>query len=915
MNRFNAVLAIPLACLAASASARPDPAIQQRIAALAIPFVPNAGQWDSRAAFAAQLSAGMLFVTGDGQLVYRLPGIAGDGTGKPNAADFRQPPAMRDAIAAAASRGPGWVLTETLLDAGGRPLPATPRGDGVLDGRVSYSLGNDESRHRSGLPTFERVNLGDVYPGINVQLRATGSNVEKIFTIAAAHDPKPIRIQLSGAERLELGSAGELIAHTGNGPVSYTAPLAYQEDAAGKRAAVPVSYKLHAATSTYGFAVGPHDSGRALVIDPLLQSTYLGGNAIDIALAMAVHPATGEVYVAGITSSTNFPKTAGAEQPALVGPLNAFVTRLSPTLTTRLQSTYLGGTGGEFAYALAIHPQTGDVYIAGDTKSTDLAKVAGAEQTTHAADSANFDAFVSRLDASLTSVIRSTYLGGNGEDIAYALAIHPATGEIYVAGQTKSTDFPRVAGAEQPAKGGDANDVDAFVTRLDAALSTRVQSTYIGGTGSDEAFALAIHPATGDVYVAGYTASSDFPKVTGAEQTVKGAGTDAFVTRLNAALTLRQQSTFIGGNGGDNGTALAIHPATGEIYVAGYTLSTDFPKVAGAEQTVKGAAADTFVTRLNPALTIRLQSTYVGGNGDDTGQALAIHALTGDVYVGGGTNSTDFPKVTSAAQAVKGTGNDAFVTRLNAALTTRLQSTYLGGSGEDYIHAMAIHPSSGNVYVAGQTTSTNFPNVVGSEQTTHGVDGGLDDGFVSVYSLDLLATDVVPNAFSFPPRLNVQPGSLQASSAAQILGITGLVPISVSGGAFAQYCVSSTATCGCDIVAFTFVPGIIAINQFVCVRQQAPFATPAVGIATVIVGGGVGQFLVATGNGLTACSLDIDGNGARDALTDGLMLLRAMFGLTGTSVTSNAVGVGATRTSWAQIQAYLNGNCGTSFAP
>ncbi|MBK7473245.1 MAG: hypothetical protein IPI73_24075 [Betaproteobacteria bacterium] len=254
----------------------------------------------------------------------------------------------------------------------------------------------------------------------------------------------------------------------------------------------------------------------------------------------------------------------------------------------------------------------------------------GAEQTTNGSGS---DAFVTRLNAALTTRLQSTYLGGNGTDFAYALAIHPATGEVYVAGHTNSPNFPaKVADAEQPVKG---TGYDAFAPRLNATLTTRLQSTYLGGTGDDFAYALAIHPVTGEVYVAGYTDATDFPKVAGAEQTVKGTGCDAFVTRLNAPLTTRPQSTYLGGNGTDLAYALAIHPATGEVYVAGQTASTDFPKVAGAEQTVKGSGADGYVTRLNAALTIRQQSTYLGGNGTDFAWVLAIHPATGEVYVAG----------------------------------------------------------------------------------------------------------------------------------------------------------------------------------------------------------------------------------------------------------------------------------------
>ncbi|MBK8741248.1 MAG: hypothetical protein IPM02_17775 [Betaproteobacteria bacterium] len=901
-----AILLSTLASLAA-----PGPVelatVRGALSQLSVPFVPNAGQWDREAAFAAHTFAGTLFVTTEGILVYRL-------NGKPIAgAEATSPPGTRDRSSErAAARQPGWVLTETLVDASHNSLPATPSGSMPQKGKVSYAIGNDERRHRDGIASFERVNLGDVYPGINVQLRATGSNIEKIFTVAPRRDPGRIRMQVGGAQRLELGPRGELIAQTGNGPVTYTAPIAYQEDDAGQRTTVPVRYALGHQALSYGFAVDAYDAGRPLVIDPLLQSTYLGGGNSDFANALAIHPATGEVYVTGFTASADFPKVAGAEQTGHAGlTFDAFVTRLDPGLTTRLQSTYLGGNGDDKAYALAIHPASGEVYVAGSTTSGNFPKTTGAEQP---GKNASMDAFVTRLDAALTTRLQSTYLGGNNNEDIRALVIHPFTGEVYVAGPTHSSDFPKVAGSEQTTHASPGGQ-DAFITRLSAALTAILQSTYLGGNGNDIVRSLAIHPATGEIYATGITGSTNFPKTAGAEQpahAVDGDGYDAFVTRLNAALTTRLQSTYLGGDGTDDAYALAIHPATGEAYVAGYTNSTNFPKVTGAEQITPGGGDDTFVTRLDAALITRVQSTYLGGGGDDYPVALAIHPATREIYVAGYTGSTDFPNVAGAAQAAHaadGGNDDAFATRLSAALTARLQSTYLGGAGRDAANAMVIHPVTGALYLAGSTSSTDLPQAAGAEQASS---GGGTDAFVSLATLDLRAGGAVPGVFSFAPRTGVPAGSLQVSAPATISGLADSPQnIAILGGNLAQYCISSGATCDCDVTPFGSAMASIANGQSICVRQYAPAIVPSSATTTILVGGGSATFFVSTA---PSCSLDIDGNTAIDALTDGLMLLRAMFGLTGTAVTNAAVGDGASRTTWSQIQPYLNGNCGTGFA-
>lgn len=268
------------------------PVVQQQLAALAVPFVFNAGQWDQRVAFAARTFAGTLFVTTEGQLVYRLPGKQSDhspaaaavGTDCLESDDARGDSRLSDAavshanciaanlsyptrrpdyagVSRVASRTPGWVLTQTLVDAAGRTLPATPLGERLQEGKVSFAIGSDARKHRDAIDTWERVDLGDVYPGINVKLRATGSNVEKIFTVAPAREPAAIRLRIEGTDKLEPGAQGELIVHTGNGPVTYTVPFAYQEDAAGERTAVPARYAINAAARTYGFALGTYDIG------------------------------------------------------------------------------------------------------------------------------------------------------------------------------------------------------------------------------------------------------------------------------------------------------------------------------------------------------------------------------------------------------------------------------------------------------------------------------------------------------------------------------------------------------------------------------------------------------------------------------------------------------------------------------
>jgi hypothetical protein len=751
-----------------------------------------------------------------------------------------------------------------------------------------------------------------------------------------------------------------LIAHTGNGPVSFTKPLAFQENDQGERVTIAVAYQLvgvdsaaphgmapsdaksspTVAAATYAFALGNYDANRTLIIDPLLQSTYHGGDGSEIALAIAIHPTTGEVYVAGFTFSTNLPGTSTATggiatgaQSIATGNLDAYISRFNATLTTRLQSTYLGGNGPDSARAIAIHPTTGEVYIAGETGSTDLpgtATPSAGAQPTYGQGA--LDAFVSRFNAALTTRPQSTYLGGSGLDYGRALAIHPATGEVYVAGYTNSSNFPGTAtpsAGAQPISGG---GYDAFVSRLNATLTSLVQSTYLGGNGSDEALALAIHPATGEAYVAGHTTSQNFPGTTtpsaGAQPSFGGGTYDTFISRFNAALTTRLQSTYLGGNFSDYATSIAIHPSSGEVYVAGYTESNPFPgtggPIAGAQATYGGGSYDAFVSRLNAALTTRLQSTYVGGSGIDFGNALAIHPSTGEVYVAGRTDSSNFPgsaPPTAGAQPTYGGGShDAFVSRLNAALTTRLQSTYLGGNGNDSALTLAIHSATGEVYVAGETTLSDLPGTANGAQTAS---GGNFDAFLSRFSPDLTVVNRIPNPFSFIHQSHVPPNTTRTSNEVRLI----ITPnpgnnqqsAYVTGETNSEFCVANqSGICvkpyvGCGSPCFgtgwltaSNPPYQFLSGDYVAVSHTS--AASGTAETKLIVSGVAYPFRSSTGNANVVCNLDMNGDNQVSATVEGLILVRAMLGLG-----ADAIIAGTGVNAWDPIRVRLNEFCGTTF--
>jgi len=672
-------------------------AVSAKLAPLERGWVQNKGQWDEEVLFSAPGYFGTTWITKDGQLVHT-----------------------------AVKGKESWVISERWV--GGKVQTITPEEE--LPTKVSYFVGNDPSKHKTNLPTYRYVSLGEVWSGIEVKLKATQKTVEKLFYIKPGADPSKIVVEVDGAKGLKLSKDGEIIIQTGLGDLKLSKPIAWQEKD-GKKLPVEVSYKL-IGKNRYSFVVAKADPSLPIVIDPILQATYLGGGGRDEATAIAIHPRTGNVYVAGWTNSIDPDK-------------DALVVMLNKDLTQIIQVSILGGSRDDYAYALAIHPTTGDVYVAGETKSEDLPATSGSAQPRPGrhpvAVGSIRDGFISRLNSDLTQIIQSTYLGGWGDDRINAIAIHPQTGEVYVAGWTEAIDFPKATDGAQASNSG---LFDAFVSRLSPNLTRISQSTYLGGLRNDFAYALAIHPQTGEVYVAGYTEASDFPTTSGSAQPTFGGGLDAFVARFRPDLQTGAllQATYLGGSGADAAHALAIHPITGDVYVAGSTSSTGFPAIAGgAQPSFGGGDYDVFVSRLNKELTRILQSTYLGGSKSDWANALAIHPTTGDIYVVGGTLSADLPATAGGAQANCTCNNypylpEAFVSRLNKDLTQILQSTYLGGIYYDNATAIAVHLITGDVYVAGYTSSPDFPRTVGGAQETY---RGRGDAFAARITADLRA--------------------------------------------------------------------------------------------------------------------------------------------------------------------------------
>jgi Beta-propeller repeat len=615
-------------------------------------------------------------------------------------------------------------------------------GDQRAPGDANYFRGDDPAEWRTAVPRYAQVVYRDLWPGIDLRLHDQQGTLKYEFHVKPGARPSDIRLAYDGVTGLSVDGTGSLKIDTDVGTLRDTRPVSYQI-VDGQRAAVESRYVLaegSAAKVEYGFTVGSgYRPDRELIIDPGIEySTFLGGSSHELAGGIKVD-AAGDAYIVGTTQSPDFRTTAGAfkRTGATSNFSDVFVSKLNPSGTALVYSTFIGGGNFDFGRGIAIDG-AGNAYVTGQTKSSNFPTTGGAFDRTFNVDTCprcgidQYDAFVLKLNATGSALVYSTFLGGFDIDDGLAVAVD-ATGNAYVTGETHSLNFPTTAGAFDRTRTGS----DAFVTKLNAAGSSLVYSTYLGGSAVQFGSRIAVGPG-GTAYVTGSTSSTDFPTTTGAFDVTANGGFDAFVTRLNASGSALIYSTYVGGEGFDSGTGLVVDDA-GNAYVSGGAGSVDFPTTAGAFDTTSDGS-DAFIAKLNATGSALLYSTVLGGTSSDGANAVAVDA-SGNAWVAGITGSTDFPVTGDAFDPSFNGVADAFVAAVSPDGSTLVYSTYVGGSESDGGDDLAID-SSGDVYVAGHTYSLDFPTTTGAFDIVFNGDTSIfwGDAFVTKFATDTSAS-------------------------------------------------------------------------------------------------------------------------------------------------------------------------------
>jgi hypothetical protein len=753
--------------------------------------------------------------------------------------DRRAGPALPSTSRSSDSGDSSTVLRMRLV---GANASGVATGADELPGKSNYFIGNDPKKWRTDVATYAKVKYQNVYPGVDaVYYGNQGGQLEYDFVVAPGADPRASKLDVGaglalpknarsartvpdGSERvaeatgragqaqpLQISADGDLLIKTDGGEVRFHKPIVYQPDLPSTASSLGSSlvtrhpslvdghYVLQA-NNQVGFKVAPYDHTRPLVIDPVLSySTYLGGSVGDGGSAIAVD-ASGNTYVTGFTFSTDFPTVNPVQT---MGPM--FVSKLNAEGSALAYSTYLGGSGADYAQGIALDA-SGNGYVVGYTYSSDFPTV----NPFQASLKGYPNAFVAKLSAAGSALVYSTYLGGSSLDQAYAIAVD-ASGNAYITGETQSGDFPTVNPFQASLHG--ARNV--FVTKFDATGSALIYSTYLGGSVYDVASGVAVD-SSGNAYVAGSTTSTDFPTVNPFQASLGAKyAANAFVTKLSANGSTLIYSTYLGGSALDGATGIAVD-SSGNAYLTGSTYSTDFPTVNPLQQSNHGGY-DAFVAKLNSGGSALIYSTYLGGSYNDWANAIALDA-SGNAYVAGQTYSTDFPTVNPLQAYNLCAAYDcytAFVAELNASGTSLVYSTYLGGSEYDQAYGIAVD-ASGNAYVDGETSSPDFP-------TANPFQANLR-GFQSAFVTKISPGNGLPTATPTPGTLTFAGTDVGSASSPQIVTLTntgtGVLTINSIGitgtnsGDFGQ-----TTTCGASLAAgancpinVTFAPTAMGIR-------------------------------------------------------------------------------------------------------
>ncbi len=744
MSRTSFLIATGLSTLLAPALLRAEPVHATNLPpGLALPhaIVPNVGQFDARARFVAKDGGMAAFFTDEG---------------------WRMSFAPRDGVGA-----------NLFFTFEGADRTARTEGVDAVDGTFNWFIGSDPSAWRSDVPGYRGLRWHDVYPGVDVHAWTENGALEYDFECARASDVASIVVRLDGADHIDVADDGSLSIATKQGVLRQDAPRVFSLDENGAR--TPIACRLVArGANRFGFDVGSVDGDARILVDPAIQySTYLGGASGDEVHGIAVN-SSGHAFVVGTTSSAAFPTTAGAFDTTL-GFTDAFLVRLSAPGNSAFVATFLGGGGSVDAAADVALDSTGQIVVVGNSQATifgaDFPTTPGAFDTVHSGGS-NTDGFVTKFNSTGSALVFSTFLGESLTEVK-AVAVRLGDNTAYVTGTTSTPAFPVTAGAFDTTFGGGVFAFDAFVTHLNNTGTALVYSGFIGASSSEVGNDIAVDSA-GNAYVCGLTLAPGFGGTAGVIDTTPSG---AFVVGINPAGSSVSFATGLGA--ADEATGIALSGS--DLVVTGWTQNGLLTSATAYDSSFNGGSTDAFVVKIDNAATTLKYGTYLGGSSDDRGFDVTVDAR-GNAIVMGGTTSANFPVTPGGPQQTLSGPSDAFFAKLDPKGEVLMESSFLGGSGDEAPAApggLATAPSgvatdsSEAAYIAGFTSSANFPTTAGAFDVSA---NGSSDGFVTKAATRTCAGDASasnygvgkPGAAGIPLLTSVNPPYIGATTSVRI---------------------------------------------------------------------------------------------------------------------------------------------------
>ncbi len=659
-------------------------------------FTKNAGQWDDRILFRAENDGATMWFLNDGAYYQfeRMPSTATLPDQSPGESDDSECLMIKAAFIG---------VDET----------ARVTGQDILGHYSNYFLGNDQSRWRTNVPSFETITYHDIYPGIDLKYYGNGYQMEYDFILAPDCHPSQIEIRYEGAISVSVNEAGDLEIETEWGTVVESAPYVYQLDGPAETE-LDCSYLL-LSDNSFGFEINDeYNTNLPLVIDPVLTySSYLGGSATQYVNDIALDD-NGNVVVAGHTRSENFP-VYDPIQGTYAGEFDLYITKINTETGDILYSTYFGGSGREDNPHLVLDAND-NMYVVCTAYSIDLPTVNAFQSSLNG----TCDAYVFKLSGNGDEILFATYYGG--ERVEYAADIDiDASLMVYVAGNTDSKSLPVQNPFQDDIAGG---DLDGFVIKLNASGDALAYATYLGGKFRDDINGLAVTPG-GEAYVAGSTYSDDFPVANPLfNSSICADGpTDAFVTKFSTAGNTLAFSTYLGGTEDEWLNDIDLD-ADGNVFALGCSESDDFPVLNAVQpERVPGGfsgGADMIIAAISSAGDELLFGTYFGGSDEDFGESIFV-GPDGSVFVTGTTYSLDFPLESYVDGVLDGIAEtcDALAVKLSSNGTEIAYSTYLGGSSSDMGKAV-VGNETGDAFWTGYTISNDFPLVNETQSSSPG---------------------------------------------------------------------------------------------------------------------------------------------------------------------------------------------------